>query len=78
VAVAHLSQHWAEVVGEQVADHSRPAGLRDGVLTVAVDHHAWASQLRMLSGDITRQVRELEPSVSSMVVHVSPQRGKTW
>ncbi|MDD7921331.1 DciA family protein [Actinomycetospora callitridis] len=39
---------WAELVGEEVAEHARPVSLRDGVLTVAADSTAWATQLRLL------------------------------
>ena len=39
---------WAELVGEEVAEHATPVSLRDGVLTVAADSTAWATQLRLL------------------------------
>jgi predicted nucleic acid-binding Zn ribbon protein len=39
---------WAELVGEEVAEHARPVSLRDGVLTVQADSTAWATQLRLL------------------------------
>lgn len=43
---------WAVIVGEPVASHTRPMKLREGVLTVAVDDPAWASQLRFLESDL--------------------------
>ena len=43
---------WADVVGDQVAAHARPTGLRDGVLVVRVDEPAWATQLRYLERDL--------------------------
>ncbi|GAA4798781.1 hypothetical protein GCM10023200_39470 [Actinomycetospora chlora] len=39
---------WVELVGAEVAEHARPESLRDGVLTVAADSTAWATQLRLL------------------------------
>ena len=39
---------WAELVGDEVAEHARPVALRDGVLTVQADSTAWATQLRLL------------------------------
>jgi predicted nucleic acid-binding Zn ribbon protein len=43
---------WPDMVGESVAQHSRPRSLRDGVLVVAVDEPAWATQLRWLEADL--------------------------
>jgi predicted nucleic acid-binding Zn ribbon protein len=39
---------WAEIVGEEVAEHARPMSLRDGELTVQAASTAWATQLRLL------------------------------
>jgi predicted nucleic acid-binding Zn ribbon protein len=39
---------WAELVGEEVAEHARPVALREGELTVQADSTAWATQLRLL------------------------------
>lgn len=50
---------WAAIVGEPVASHTRPQTLRDGVLSVAADDPAWASQLRFLEADLREKlVRE--------------------
>jgi predicted nucleic acid-binding Zn ribbon protein len=43
---------WPDLVGESVAQHSRPRSLREGVLVVAVDEPAWATQLRWLEADL--------------------------
>ena len=45
--LAEVQAHWEEVAGEAVAAHAWPTALRQGVLTVAVDHHAWAAELRL-------------------------------
>lgn len=47
---------WPELVGEQVAAHAQPAGLRDGVLTVTVADPAWATQLRFLEADLVARI----------------------
>ena len=47
---------WAELVGPDVAAHATPLSLRDGVLTVVVDHPAWATSLRLLSADLLRRI----------------------
>jgi predicted nucleic acid-binding Zn ribbon protein len=47
---------WPDAVGPQIAAHTRPVGLTDGVLTVAVDDPAWATQLRYLANDLLAKV----------------------
>ena len=54
-AAVQLSRRWDEVVGADVADHSRPGAVRDGVLTVVVDAAVWATQLRYLEAVIVER-----------------------
>ena len=49
---------WEEVVGAEVAAHAEPRSLRDGVLVIAVDQPAWATQLRFLGADLLARVRD--------------------
>ncbi|MCU1485373.1 MAG: putative RNA-binding protein containing Zn ribbon domain [Actinomycetia bacterium] len=65
---------WPDMVGESVAQHSRPRSLRDGVLVVAVDEPAWATQLRWLEADLlTRLGEALGPGqVARIEVRVQP------
>ena len=58
VAVA-LTDHWADVVGDGVAAHSRPRTLRGGVLTIAVDASPWATELRYQEQVIRDRVIEV-------------------
>ncbi|MDQ3153376.1 MAG: DciA family protein, partial [Actinomycetota bacterium] len=39
---------WAQLVGEEIAEHATPVTLRDGELTVQATSTAWATQLRLL------------------------------
>ncbi len=48
--------HWDDLVGPVMADHSRPVSLRDGVLLVAVDQPAWATQLRYLASPVLERI----------------------
>ena len=67
-----MQAHWAKVVGEEVAAHAWPTALRQGVLTVAVDHHAWAIELRLLSADLLSVLQVPCPTVQAIAVQVSP------
>ncbi len=47
---------WAMVVGEQIAEHTEPTTLRDGVLSVSADSTAWATQLRMVQAQLLAKI----------------------
>jgi predicted nucleic acid-binding Zn ribbon protein len=44
-----LFGRWCELVGPEIAAHTQPTSLRQGVLVVTVDQPAWATQLRWLT-----------------------------
>ena len=71
---ALLDGAWSEVVGDDVAQHSRARGVRNGVLEIVVDAPAWATQLRYLEADLVeRASRLVGPGVVSAVrVSVDP------
>lgn len=58
-AVGGVFGRWSDAVGEHVADHVRPLKLDGGVLTVAVDDPAWATQVRFLEGTIVARLHEV-------------------
>ena len=47
---------WADLVGADIAAHARPVSLRGGVLVLAVDHPAWATQLRYMTSDLLGRI----------------------
>jgi predicted nucleic acid-binding Zn ribbon protein len=54
-----LLTRWPELVGEGLAEHTRPRSLRAGTLVVLVDDPAWATQLRWLEADLVARLGEL-------------------
>ena len=53
---AAVFSRWEEIVGEDIAAHAQPVSLRGGVLTLAVDHPAWATQLRYMTSDLLGRI----------------------
>ena len=78
VELAKARGAWTSVVGPEVAAHSWPVALSHGRLTVATDHPAWASELRILSQQLVSGIRSVVPSVESVAVQVSPFPGRNW
>ncbi len=69
---------WDEAVGPMLAANVRPVRLEHGTLLVEVDDPAWATQVRFLSDDIRRRLREAAGvDVSAVEVRVrQPGRGR--
>jgi len=56
VATASVFGRWAQIVGPDLAAHTSPEGLADGELIVTADSTAWATQLRLLAGELVRRL----------------------
>jgi predicted nucleic acid-binding Zn ribbon protein len=57
-AVGGVFGNWANIVGAELAEHTRPDRFEDGELTVAADSTTWATQLRLLSSNLVRRLNE--------------------
>ena len=75
-AMGKVFTGWEEAVGPLIASHTRPVGLTDGVLTVAADDPAWATQLRFLVNDLVSRIAAVAgPDVVGRIeVRVESQR----
>ncbi|MGV0791319.1 DUF721 family protein [Mycolicibacterium sp. XJ1819] len=56
VAQGSVFGRWPAVVGEQIAAHASPTTLTDGVLTIAAESTAWATQLRMVQAQLLAKI----------------------
>jgi predicted nucleic acid-binding Zn ribbon protein len=56
VAEGAVFGRWPSVVGEQIAEHATPTGLRDGVLSVSAESTAWATQLRVVQAQLLAKI----------------------
>jgi predicted nucleic acid-binding Zn ribbon protein len=56
VAEGAVFGQWAEVVGEDIAEHAAPTSLREGVLGVSAESTAWATQLRMVQAQLLAKI----------------------
>jgi predicted nucleic acid-binding Zn ribbon protein len=55
-ATGSMFGRWAEIVGPDLAAHTKPDTLADGELTVTADSTAWATQLRLLAAQLVRRL----------------------
>lgn len=56
VAEGAVLGQWRSVVGEQIGSHAAPTALREGVLSIAADSTAWATQLRMVQAQLLAKI----------------------
>jgi predicted nucleic acid-binding Zn ribbon protein len=78
VELATVKRGWVVAVGEEVAAHCWPVSYRRGQLTVATNHPAWATELRIQSGQLLKGIRSIAPEVESVAVQISPNGGRDW
>ncbi len=55
-ATGSVFGRWAQIVGSELAAHTKPEGLTDGELTVTADSTAWATQVRLLAAQLVRRL----------------------
>lgn len=69
-AMARLVDSWADVVGPEVAAHVAVESWAEGQLVLRADSTAWATQVRLLSDSLRRQVAQAvgEELVQSITV----------
>lgn len=53
-----ITTNWAEIVGQQLSEHTVAGSMIDGVLTIHASDSAAASVVRQRSGDIGRRYGE--------------------
>ena len=47
---------WDQIVGPELAAHTKPDGFADGELTITADSTAWATQVRLLAAALVRRL----------------------
>ncbi len=81
-AVGSVFGRWPQIVGADLAAHTRPDRLTDGELLVIADSTAWATQVRLLSGTLIRRLNSELGSGTVTKVRVrgpeQPRRPGEW
>jgi predicted nucleic acid-binding Zn ribbon protein len=78
LARAELLDSWAELAGAETAQHSQPVSIEDGVLTVRCDSTAWATQLRLMRGQITTSIARRFPEAGIESVKFDGPNAPSW
>lgn len=57
-AVGGVFGRWPQIVGPELAEHTRPETFEDGVLVIAADSANWATQVRLLAANLVKRLNE--------------------
>lgn len=73
VSIAGVFGRWAEIVGDQVAEHCVPESFEDGALIVRASSSAWATNVRMYTSMMLERLgEELGEGVVTEVTVLAP------
>ena len=78
LARSELLSSWPEIVGAETAEHSTPVGIEDGVLSVQCDSTAWATQLRLMRGQVTTTIAQRYPDAGIQSVRFDGPNAPSW
>jgi predicted nucleic acid-binding Zn ribbon protein len=57
-AVGAVFGRWADIVGPELALHTRPESFDSGELTIAADSSAWAVNVQIMASDLLKRLAE--------------------
>jgi len=74
IGLASLLGRWTELVGPANAEHSKPEGYEDRVLTIRAESTAWATSMRQLAPQLVATLNaKLGDGTVTRVVVIGPQ-----
>jgi predicted nucleic acid-binding Zn ribbon protein len=78
LAKSDLLLAWTEIAGPETAEHSRPIGITDSVLTVQCDSTAWATQLRHMRVLIMTTIAQRYPEAGIESIRFEAPHAPSW
>jgi predicted nucleic acid-binding Zn ribbon protein len=78
VAEGTVFARWDTVVGEQIAEHAQPVALRDGVLSIAAESTAWATQLRLVQSQLLAKIANAVGDGVVTVLKITGPTAPSW
>ena len=78
IAEGNLFANWAELVGTEIAEHSEPITILEGVLTIRTTSTAWATQLNLISSDLLASLQASTPGALVEKLSIIGPQGPNW
>jgi predicted nucleic acid-binding Zn ribbon protein len=78
IAEGTLFTDWHKVVGADIAKHSTPISLVDGLLTIQSSSTAWATQLNVIKDELLKTISSSAPGALVETITIIGPNGPTW
>lgn len=78
IAEGNLFANWEKLVGAEIAEHTEPIAMLDGVLTIKTSSTAWAVQLNLISKDLLASLQASAPGALVEKLSIIGPQGPNW
>ena len=78
IAEGNLFANWENIVGAEIAEHTEPIAILDGVLTIRTSSTAWATQLNLISNDVLVSLQASAPGALVEKLSIIGPQGPSW
>ena len=78
IAEGTLFTEWESVVGNEIATHSTPLSLVDGVLTIQTTSTAWATQLNTMKSALLKTITTSAPGALVVSLVILGPHAPSW
>jgi len=78
LAEGNLFITWPQIVGAEIAQHTTPISILEGTLTIQTSSTAWATQLRLVSGQLLKSIQNNPSGATIEKLNVIGPHGPTW
>ena len=78
IAEGNLFANWEKLVGAEIAEHTEPIAILDGVLTIKTSSTAWAVQLNLIRNDLLASLQASAPGALVEKLSILGPQGPNW
>ena len=78
IAEGNLFSNWRAVVGDDVAEHTEPISLLDGILLVKCSSTAWATQMTMMEQKLLATIQASAPGALVESLRFTGPQAPSW
>jgi len=78
IAEGNLFTNWESIVGSEIAEHTEPIAILEGVLTIRTSSTAWATQLNLISNDVLASLQASAPGALVEKLSIIGPQGPSW
>lgn len=67
---------WAEIVGDEIADHALPIEIRNNALAIKCSTTSWATQLNLVKSHLLESIQKVAPQILDL--EISGPNSPSW